>query len=59
MRNCGFGRFDDIFGISNRLLSPEANETIPPTVCVPTKGDKPKCTDQEMRMGDTAQCDSA
>ena len=35
MFNCGLGRFDDVFGISNRLLSREASEKIPPKVCVP------------------------
>lgn len=36
MRNCGLGRLDDIFGISNRLLPMQSYEEPSPTVCVPT-----------------------
>lgn len=37
MRQCGLGRLDDIFGISNRLLPMQSYEEPSPTVCVPTK----------------------
>jgi hypothetical protein len=36
MKNCGLGRLDDIFGISNRLLPMQSYEEPSPTVCVPT-----------------------
>jgi len=36
LRNCGMGQFDDIFGITNRLLSREASGNSAPKVCVPT-----------------------
>ena len=35
LRSCGMGQFDDIFGISNRLLSREASGNATPKVCVP------------------------
>ena len=35
MRDCGFGRLDDLFGISNQLLPFETLEDQDPTVCVP------------------------
>jgi len=38
VRSCGLGRFDDIFGISNRMLSPEVAGTVPTKVCVPVAG---------------------
>ena len=37
LRACGMGQFDDIFGISNRLLSREASGSSAPKVCVPVK----------------------
>jgi hypothetical protein len=37
MRQCGLGRLDDIFGISNRLLPMQSYEEPSPTVCVPTQ----------------------
>jgi len=37
LRACGMGKFDDIFGISNRLLSREAAGDSAPKVCVPVK----------------------
>jgi hypothetical protein len=36
LRNCGMGQFDDIFGITNRLLSREASGNSAPKVCVPS-----------------------
>ena len=36
MRNCGLGRLDDLFGISNRILPLQSMEERPPTVCVPS-----------------------
>ena len=39
MRNCGFGRLDDLFGISNQLLPFESLEDQDPTVCVPQGDD--------------------
>lgn len=36
MRNCGLGRLDDLFGISNRILPLQSYEEEQPTVCVPT-----------------------
>lgn len=36
MRNCGLGRLDDIFGISNRLLPYQSYQEPTPTVCVPS-----------------------
>ena len=36
MRSCGFGRLDDLFGISNQMLPFETLEDQDPTVCVPT-----------------------
>jgi len=36
MRQCGLGRLDDIFGISNRLLPMQSYEEPNPTMCVPT-----------------------
>lgn len=36
MRNCGLGRLDDLFGISNRILPLQSMEERPPTVCMPT-----------------------
>jgi hypothetical protein len=35
LRSCGMGQFDDIFGISSRLLSREASGNSAPKVCVP------------------------
>jgi hypothetical protein len=35
VRNCGVGHFDDIFGISSRLLSKEASGLVSPKACVP------------------------
>jgi hypothetical protein len=35
MRNCGLGRLDDLFGISNRILPYQSLEDTEPTVCVP------------------------
>lgn len=35
MRNCGLGRLDDLFGISNRILPMQSYETSDPTVCLP------------------------
>jgi hypothetical protein len=35
LRSCGMGQFDDIFGISNRLLSREAAGNATPNVCLP------------------------
>jgi len=35
VRNCSLGRFDDIFGISNRMLSPSVTGNDPTKVCVP------------------------
>jgi hypothetical protein len=35
MRQCGLGRLDDIFGISNRLLPMQSYEEPSPTMCVP------------------------
>ena len=35
LRSCGMGQFDDIFGISSRLLSREAAGDSAPKVCVP------------------------
>jgi hypothetical protein len=37
MRQCGLGRLDDVFGISNRLLPLQSYEGPDTTVCVPTK----------------------
>jgi len=37
MRQCGLGRLDDIFGISNRLLPMQSYEEPSPTMCVPAK----------------------
>lgn len=37
VRNCGIGHFDDIFGVSARLLSKEAAGLVKPKVCVPSK----------------------
>jgi hypothetical protein len=37
VRNCGIGHFDDIFGVSARLLSKEAAGLVSPKVCVPSK----------------------
>lgn len=37
LRSCGMGQFDDIFGISNRLLSREAAGDSAPKVCVPVE----------------------
>lgn len=37
MRQCGLGRLDDVFGISNRLLPLQSYEGPDNTVCVPTK----------------------
>lgn len=37
LRACGMGQFDDIFGISNRLLSREAAGDSAPKVCVPVE----------------------
>jgi hypothetical protein len=37
MRQCGLGRLDDIFGISNRLLPMQSYEEPSPSMCVPTK----------------------
>lgn len=36
MRNCGLGRLDDLFGISNRILPMQSYETSDPTVCLPS-----------------------
>jgi hypothetical protein len=36
MRNCGLGRLDDLFGISNRIMPQQSMEERPPTVCVPS-----------------------
>jgi hypothetical protein len=36
MRNCGLGRLDDLFGISNRIMPLQSMEERPPTVCMPT-----------------------
>lgn len=36
MNSCGFGRLDDIFGISNRILPLQSYEDSDPTVCIPT-----------------------
>ena len=36
MRQCGLGRLDDIFGISNRLLPMQSYEEPSPSMCVPT-----------------------
>lgn len=35
MRSCGFGRLDDLFGISNQMLPFQTLEDQEPTVCVP------------------------
>ena len=35
MKNCGLGRLDDVFGISNRLLPMQSYEEPSPTMCVP------------------------
>jgi hypothetical protein len=35
VRNCGMGRLDDLFGISNRILPLQSLENEPPVVCVP------------------------
>jgi hypothetical protein len=37
MKQCGLGRLDDIFGISNRLLPMQSYEEPNPSMCVPTK----------------------
>lgn len=39
LRSCGVGQFDDIFGISNRLLSREASGNKAPKVCVPVNNE--------------------
>jgi hypothetical protein len=41
LRSCGMGQFDDIFGISSRLLSREAAGNSAPKVCVPIEDTKP------------------
>jgi hypothetical protein len=35
MKNCGLGRLDDVFGISNRLLPMQSYEEPSPSMCVP------------------------
>ncbi len=40
LRKCGVGQFDDIFGISNRLLSREASGDKAPKVCVPVNNEE-------------------
>jgi hypothetical protein len=45
LRSCGVGQFDDVFGISNRLLSREASGNKAPKVCVPVSKDEPILTE--------------
>lgn len=42
VRNCGVGHFDDIFGISSRLLSKEAAGIVSPKACVPIDNSEDK-----------------
>ncbi len=42
VRNCGLGHFDDIFGISGRLLSKEASGIKSPKMCLPIAPDAKK-----------------
>jgi hypothetical protein len=42
MKQCGLGRLDDLFGISNRILPLQSYQELDPTVCVPNYG-----TDEE------------
>jgi hypothetical protein len=36
MKACGLGRFDDLYGIANRILPLQSLEESDPTVCIPT-----------------------
>lgn len=36
MKSCGLGRFDDLYGIANRILPLQSLEQADPTVCVPS-----------------------
>jgi hypothetical protein len=36
MRICGFGRLDDLFGISSRILPLQSYEEVTPTICIPS-----------------------